>query len=963
MRQETMSDLFGFGASNQSRGALTSRLGWLKDTTKSRSSVDGRASSEESVGPQAPGVKPPQKMGTVLGVFVPCVQNILGVILFLRLSNIVAWLGIQYTLVCVGLCCATTFLTSLSLSAIATNGAIKGGGPYYLISRALGPEFGGSVGLCFYLGTTVASSMYILGAAEMLLVGFPDLTICGIEDDTCVGTDCTLNMRIYGYIVLLLCSACVFAGVKYISVVSPFFLIPVILSVLCMWIGFFVASLRNIEGCVPEPQCSSVNESGSGYGCSTLEGISGISEDNIDNNWDRPPNGQYNNDGEYDFRYCLALFFPSVTGIMAGSNRSGDLRDAQRSIPIGTLCATLSTSALYLLTAFMYGATVDRATLANDDYVLSAKISWPAEEIVQVGIVLSTLGAALQSLTGAPRLLQAIANDNLIPALSIFRGKGEPRRALLCTVAISAVCIAGGDLNVVAPFVTMFFLLCYMFVNLACLLQDLLKEPNWRPRFHLYHPVTAGLGLGLCVFIMFYSDYTTNGGIAAGSIFVVLLLYAYIQYRKVEAQWGDGMRGLRYQRARSALEQLEKLKDGPHIKNWRPQVLLFCKTRGESCELTRPRMLALLSQLKGGRGLCILGSIVEGRLATDVAKRTQCENNLRAQRDAAKVKGFSQVVMCPDVTPGLGSLIQTAGLGALAPNTAMIAWSTSWRDDPDKPHRMCLLLQRVQAYNMATIVVCGTDNIPDHHARVHAPIDIWWVVHDGGLQLLLTTILRKNRVWTNCPLRVFCVLQQGENPIELQKTIEGFVYSMRIDAEVQCVVLKDEDSASFASTPRGGRAADWQVNAAIVQQPIGHMMRGTAVADDVIDEHRQTRRKNAAPAAREHMPSSKRPVEVAGSSLLADADDKASARRARRKSLEANLEATQTLRSTRILNRLFCQYSSESALVMTNLPPPVLHDEYTPKLYMEQVDTLIEDLPLCLLVAGQRNADVVTMYS
>jgi len=100
-----------------------------------------------------------------------------------------------------------------------------------------------------------------------------------------------------------------------------------------------------------------------------------------------------------------------------------------------------------------------------------------------------------------------------------------------------------------------------------------------------------------------------------------------------------------------------------------------------------------------------------------------------------------------------------------------------------------------------------------------------------------------------------------------------------------------------------------------------------------------------------------------GGILLADADDKASARRARRKSLEANLEATQTLRSTRILNRLFCQYSSESALVMTNLPPPVLHDEYTPKLYMEQVDTLIEDLPLCLLVAGQRNADVVTMYS
>jgi amino acid transporter len=99
------------------------------------------------------------KMGTFLGVFVPCMQNILGAILYLRLTWIVGQAGIGLTLLVVGMCCCTTFLTSLSLSAIATNGAIKGGGPYYLISRALGPEFGGSVGLCFFLGTTVAGAM------------------------------------------------------------------------------------------------------------------------------------------------------------------------------------------------------------------------------------------------------------------------------------------------------------------------------------------------------------------------------------------------------------------------------------------------------------------------------------------------------------------------------------------------------------------------------------------------------------------------------------------------------------------------------------------------------------------------------------------------------------------------------------------------------------------------------------
>lgn len=71
-----------------------------------------------------------------------------------------------------------TFLTSISLSAIATNGVVPGGGPYYMISRNLGPELGGAVGILFFLGTTVAASMYITGAVEILVVGFVLFLIC-----------------------------------------------------------------------------------------------------------------------------------------------------------------------------------------------------------------------------------------------------------------------------------------------------------------------------------------------------------------------------------------------------------------------------------------------------------------------------------------------------------------------------------------------------------------------------------------------------------------------------------------------------------------------------------------------------------------------------------------------------------------------------------------------------------------
>lgn len=63
-----------------------------------------------------------------------------------------------------------TFLTAISMSAIATNGVVPGGGSYFMISRSLGPEFGGAVGVLFYLGTSVASSMYIIGSVEILVV-------------------------------------------------------------------------------------------------------------------------------------------------------------------------------------------------------------------------------------------------------------------------------------------------------------------------------------------------------------------------------------------------------------------------------------------------------------------------------------------------------------------------------------------------------------------------------------------------------------------------------------------------------------------------------------------------------------------------------------------------------------------------------------------------------------------------
>lgn len=66
-------------------------------------------------------------------------------------------------------------LTAISMSAIATNGVVPAGGPYFLISRSLGPECGGAVGMLFYTGITLAASMYIIGAVEIILVSISSI--------------------------------------------------------------------------------------------------------------------------------------------------------------------------------------------------------------------------------------------------------------------------------------------------------------------------------------------------------------------------------------------------------------------------------------------------------------------------------------------------------------------------------------------------------------------------------------------------------------------------------------------------------------------------------------------------------------------------------------------------------------------------------------------------------------------
>jgi amino acid transporter len=395
--------------------------------------------------------------GTFAGVFLPCLQSIIGIILFARLPWITGQAGVMQTMLILAVCVATTVLTSLSMSAIATNGKMPSGGSYYMIARSLGPAFGGSVGILYFFGEMSAAAMYILGAVEAILLG-ADYRIVNLEAD----------LRVLGLILLLLLFMICFIGLKHVNRLAMAFLGALCLTLMCMYIGIFTAASR-----------------------ATTAGIEGLSSKNMSDNL-----GPYYSQST-SFRVLTALFYPSVTGILSGSNRSGDLKNPSRSIPVGTLAAVVASSFIYLSFVLLFGAVGDRDALV-DNLNFVADVSWPSPYVVTVGVFLCTTGAALQMLASAPRVLNSIALDDLLP-LGKFK---DFNRSLYLTCLLAACVVSIGSLDAVAPISTMFFLLFYGFVNVACFLLSVLGNPSWRPTWPYYHWSTALVGSLLCFTIM-----------------------------------------------------------------------------------------------------------------------------------------------------------------------------------------------------------------------------------------------------------------------------------------------------------------------------------------------------------------------------------------------------------------------------------------------------------------------------
>lgn len=447
---------------------------------KARSFFSKKAKSKE---------EGPKKFDTFGGVFTPTLLTILGVIMYLRLGWVVGNAGLLGTWLIIILAFGITLCTALSMSSITTNIRIGAGGAYAIISQALGLEVGGSLGIPRYVSQGLAVTMYIFGFREGWLSIFPDH---------------------HAFLVDLIVFIVLF-GIAYksadLAIKTQYIIMGVIfLSFVSIGIAAFNGSMQFSSETIIK------------WG--TFEGV-----------------GQTT---DQEFWLVFAVFFPAATGIMAGANMSGELKNPRTSIPSGTLWAIAVSFVIYMVLAYWIARSATEFELLNNLNIMIEKSYFPA--FVIAGVLGATFSSALASIIGSSRILFAMGEHKVLPKsewLSYQNEAAQPRNAMLVTGVMIFLTMLMRDLNAIAPLVTMFFLITYATINIVVIIEQKLGLISFRPVFSV-HPIIPWLGLIGSVLAMFIINPT----VSLVSWTVVFVVYSFLSRRDLETQFEDVRSGL-----------------------------------------------------------------------------------------------------------------------------------------------------------------------------------------------------------------------------------------------------------------------------------------------------------------------------------------------------------------------------------------------------------------------------------
>jgi len=674
--------------------------------------------------------------GAFQGVFTPSILTILGVIMYLRFGWVLGQVGLPLTLLIVTLATAITFLTGLSLSATATNMPVGGGGAYYIISRSLGLEIGAAIGAPLFLAQALGVAFYITGFAEALagsldLGGLMALLPFAITE-----------VRLIALITLAVLTVIALISADLALKTQMLILTAIVVSL----VSFFLGS-------APEggPLQSAVDIS------------------------TRLP-----------FWAVFAVFFPAVTGIEAGLAMSGDLKNPAKALPLGTMAAVLTGYVVYMtIPVVLMRLMPDQERLLSDPMVMRSVARWGS--LILLGVWAATLSSALGSLLGAPRTLQALSRDRVFPRL-LGRGygaKNDPRLATLITFLVALVAILLGDLNLLAPVLSMFFLTSYGLLNLSAGLEGLIASPSWRPRFRV-HPLLSLAGFAACFAVMFM----INSGATFIAIAAVGGIYLLQKRRKIKAQWGDMRYGILSLLAGYAVRHLARRR--PDERSWRPNILVL-----SGAPQSRWHLIETAHALARSASSLTVAAVVSGEQWT-VERIRSLRQSVGDYLRKREVDALVKIMPEDDFMDGAEALVKAYGFGPLKPNTILMGDCA----EAVNFERFAQLIFQIHRMDRNLVLIReddageGEDEEKEKIAD-SGPVylDIWWSGQQTNIGLIITLawLLRRNGIWAGAELRLKRIIADEAERAEVEAAITGLLEAQRLDIQVDFVLRDGAD--------------------------------------------------------------------------------------------------------------------------------------------------------------------------
>ena len=656
-----------------------------------------------------------KRFSTFEGVFTPTLLSILGVIMYLRLGWVVGQVGLVQALAIIVLSNVITLATALSMSSVVTNIRIGTGGAYSIIAKSLGIEAGGSIGIPLYISQALSVAFYIAGFTECWVSVFPAHSALWV------------SLLLWGALLI----------VTYRSASLAFRVQYIIMA----FIGLSLVSIFL----------------GSGRNPALLPIFSGT--------------------GTEGFWKVFAIFFPAVTGVLAGASMSGELKDPRRSIPVGTLVAVALSFLIYIGMAVWFAFHVSAEDLVGNTSIVIRLSRWGW--LVTLGIMGATISSALSMFVGSPRTLLALGKHSIIPYSKMFSDTnraGEPSNAILLTAVLSFITILLGNLDALAKLLTMFFLITYGMINFSVFIEQSIGIASFRPTFRIHRFVSFAGGLG-CLIMMLLIDFKFS----LVAFVVIGVIYTVLIRREIHVRSPDVRSGLLV----FLSEQFAKLaaRLPYHPKIWKPNLLVI----SENWTRYQP-VLAFIKDVAFPSGRLMFVQVKENdEEELPPPAEAAGEEPLRAIIDSLMEEGFfveGSIIQAPDFCMASSIVIQMAKDMLFPPNTLFYLLS----DGPEADRKALRLLKKAGDAGLGIIILRPNSDSRGNGGAGGAILNLWIRQHTPNIDLsiLIALKLMESR---DTRVRVIMVVPDEKDVAEGYAYLHRLKQLMRLPLEVEMTVL------------------------------------------------------------------------------------------------------------------------------------------------------------------------------